>query len=1208
MRQFISRLSRNWGRRALVLIVCLYFGLGGALLAARYVVLPHLDDWRPWIADRLSQALGVPVALGPIQVSWRGWDPQFDVSDVRVSAPDGHALLAVPVVRARLNWAALLPGRQGALRLWVRQMDLTLDRRPDGSIDFLGQNLDPGDSTRQEAMPGWLQWVLAQPLIAFHDTTLRWRDQRRGAPELVLKDVDAVLRRQGPDGLGLSLSARAPAAEDARLDLRVRVGDAARLVQGLQPQDWQGWLRVSGASARAWRAWIDLPDALQQGRLDAQAWMQAAKDSPRLTMLLGFEALRWAPDDQESLQVPRAEIWAQGRLSQWQGLSLGTSMTEGLAFDVRLQDTQLRQPQWFDEPLAFGAVAVRGKVSHAGHWSLTLDQLDWRNADISMRGAGRWDAGGGDAGQADFQGTIAQAQLNAIYRYLPREVDADARHWLAKGLQAGTLSNGHWLLQGDLDRFPFGEQPQAGDFRVWGDFQDARIEFVPDAPKGRSWPLLQGVTGTADLHRMDLRLTASTARMEPLAGQVIRLGGLQARIPDLEHEATLQVSGQTEADGGTYMALIRHTPIGRMLDGVFDEASAAGDWQVPLSLTIPLLHAEDAQVQGRVDLQQGRLQFLPQAPAFQDIRGSLHFSEQGVRIVQALHAQLLGGALQAQGALGGKHATGLSFHGRMTAQALAAFVGVPGMRRITGTLDYQAQLAQQGKAYNLTLDSDTQGLALDFPAPLSKPAPQPRKLQVRWSDADPQSDTLDIRYGDFVVLGLRHQRQVRAGSYFQRAAIGMGQAPDADGAGLRVTLAYPLFDLDIWNRIVDEFSIPRRGRAPAGRSASRPLWPDLSLLSVQADQLRLLGTRLDHAVMRVTRTQEEQWSMNLRSEQTTGTLKWQEQDGRVTGRMSGRFARLSLGDDSRDTQSLLPEAEVDQDAAFDDDLEIPGIVLQADELRLYGHPVGALALEGSRDSANHVWLLSHLRIGDEDARLRGTGTWRLRGPGRGLTLKATATAQDLGTWLSHAGLPGVLAGGQGTLKGDFEWHDLPWRHDKADLRGKLEISLDKGRFLKLGSQTAKLLEFLSLQSITRLNHLGQGLTGLPKDGFPFDQLRGMLSLNQGVIQAHDYKVIGPVGTILLEGRTNILDKTLNLQAVMVPNLDVSGAAIAAGIAVNPLIGLGAFVTQWLLKTPLAKAMTVRYRITGTWDDPRITDVPVASAEQPAPSAKAAVSN
>lgn len=1187
MRQFISRHGSTWGRRLLAVAVGLYFCIGIALLVLRYVVLPQIDAWRPRIDARLSQALGVQVALGPIQVRWHGWNPEFDVQGTRLQAADGQEHLIIPETRARLDWRAMLPGHQGLLDLRVRGMDLTLDRLPDGRLGLLGQTLNLEGAHDTTDAPA-LRWLLAQPRIAFHDATLRWVDQVRAAPELRLEGVDAVLEREG-GALGVSLSARVPDAAGARLELRARLADPDSLAQGRLPADWQAWLKAGPIRSRAWRAWADVPEALLRGGMQAQAWVQTRGGRPRLTLLLGSEAVRWEGDSGLSLDMPRAGIWASGALDQWLALGQGRPMPDGLDFQVRAQGARGNVPAVFGQPLSLGFLEVRGQLRQAESWSLALDELHWRNPDIDLRGAGTWQSGGA-AGKADFQGTIARASLNAIHRYLPLEVNPDARDWLAGGLHAGEVVDARWRLQGDLAEFPFGAQPQAGDFRVQGGFREARIEFVPGAPPEDVWPMLEDVTGTADLHRTDLRLTASMARMRPAAGQEISLSGLTARIPDLEHDSTLHVSGLTAAPGEAYMALIRHSPLAALLDGVFDEASAGGDWQVPLSLTIPLLHGEDTQVQGRVDLHQGSLQFLPHAPAFQAIDGQLHFSEQGVRIARPLSARLLGGDVRIGGSLGGPHATGLDFQGRIGARALADYVGVPGMQRIMGTLDYRASLHRQGRDTVFTLDSDTRGLTLDFPAPLAKPAEQPRSLHVQWSDADPKSDRLEAQYGDALRLALRHERKVRRGPYFQGAAVGAGRAVDAAADGLKIEVAYPLFDLDLWNRIVDEFSIPRRG-AGAQRSGTRPLWPDLSLLSVQADQMRILSTRLDQAVLRVSRSPEDQWSMNLRSEQTSGTLKWQERDGRVLGRMSARFARLSLGDDPHDARSLLPEAEPDDEASFDDDLEIPGIVLQADELRLYGHSMGALSLEGVRDGTRHVWQLDNLRLGDDNARLRGSGTWRLRGPDRGLDLNASVQAGNLGAWMDRAGWKNVMSGGEGTLKGRFQWRNLPWTREKADLSGTLAIELDKGRFQKLGSHTAKLLEFLSLQSISRLTKLDSGLAGLPKDGFPFDQLRGTLDMDRGKVKVRDYKVIGPVGTILLEGSTSIVDEILDMQAVIVPNLDASGAAIAAGIAVNPLIGLGAFVTQWLLKAPLARSMAVRYRVTGTWDDPVVREMP-----------------
>src|SRR3546814_15251321 len=86
--------------------------------------------------------------------------------------------------------------------------------------------------------------------------------------------------------------------------------------------------------------------------------------------------------------------------------------------------------------------------------------------------------------------------------------------------------------------------------------------------------------------------------MHPAKGEQIRLSNLKASIPDVENDAVLTVEGDTQASGSTYMALMQHSPLAEMLDGVFDEASASGDWQVPLSLIVPLDHSLDTPVDG----------------------------------------------------------------------------------------------------------------------------------------------------------------------------------------------------------------------------------------------------------------------------------------------------------------------------------------------------------------------------------------------------------------------------------------------------------------------------------------------------------------------------------------------------------------------------------------------------------------------------------
>lgn len=1192
MRQSISsrRSSSGWPRRIIGLVIFLYFALGLALLGLRYLVFPNVDQWRPEIQAQVSGMLGIPVQLGEIRVDWQGWNAVFEIDDIVLRNAQGSVLLSVPQTRARLSWRSVLNLRPG-LRLSVSGMDLAVRRDTAGALYVLGQRIHDQEATEDEGSP-WLGWLLAQPSIHLRDTTIRWRDQQRAAPELVFTDVEAILDGSRPGVLSASLSLHPPTELGGPLEVRARLDEPARLARGAWPSTYQAYVAIQDLRPSAWRSWADIPHALRAGRVTLQAWAQAeAPDEaggrdPLMTLDVAIDDMDWIQSPTTRLRAPMVRVYAQGPLSAWRAATEDSpDLAAPLRVAMQTQGLDLRNPEWFQHPIAMGRLDAEAQVRLGEKPSVAFDRLHWRNPDIDVSASGTWQADEG-SGRTDIQGMIARARLDAIHRYLPLDVDPDARDWLAHGLKAGILTDAHLRLQGELSEFPFGDHPEAGDFRIAGAYHGAVIDYIPAEPDAPAWPILQDMDGTAELHRVTLTLTAERARMQPTDDTAIDLANVHAAIPNIEQDAVLTVSGQTQARAEDYMALLTHTPLDALLDGMFDQADASGHWKVPLTLIIPLTRGEDTQVDGRIVLDDAALQLMPGMPEFQGLKGALHFTETGIEAEPGLRAQVLGGAVTLGGRLG-PGAQGLVARGRMTADALGRFIELPGMSRLAGALNYEVRLARDKRGYRLALQSDLRGLDMDFPAPLAKPAPQARTLRIVWSNQEARDDLLSIDLGTDLSARMRHRRGTSSGPYFQAASIGLNRAAPPP-EGLAIDMAYPFLDMDAWSDIVDEFS-PGAGDGQKPRSASA-VFPELAMLNVQADELRVLGMRLDQAVLRLLRdAEQDQWSMNVRSHQTTGTLKWRQEGSQVVGSVSGRFARLSLGDDPADGPSLLPENNA-KEISFDDELDMPAIVLQVDELKIYGHSLGALSLEGVKDVSAGLWRLESLSLGNRHAKVRGTGNWRLRGAQRGLSLRANAEVSDLGAWLDSAGFVDVMAGGQGTLKGEVQWRDLPWKRGKDKIGGTLELQLDKGRFSKLGSRSAKLLELLSLQSISRLPNLDKGFAGLTEQGFPFDQLRGKIDLSQGVAHARDYKVIGPVATILLEGKTNIIDETLDMEAVIVPNLDVSGAAIAAGIAINPVIGIGAFLSQWLFKNPVARAMTARYHVSGTWDDPTVTEI------------------
>ena len=56
--------------------------------------------------------------------------------------------------------------------------------------------------------------------------------------------------------------------------------------------------------------------------------------------------------------------------------------------------------------------------------------------------------------------------------------------------------------------------------------------------------------------------------------------------------------------------------------------------------------------------------------------------------------------------------------------------------------------------------------------------------------------------------------------------------------------------------------------------------------------------------------------------------------------------------------------------------------------------------------------------------------------------------------------------------------------------------------------------------------------------------------------------------------------------IIVPEVN-AGAASLAYAAINPVIGIGTFLAQLFLRSPLTEAGTRELRVTGTWADPKV---------------------
>ena len=147
--------------------------------------------------------------------------------------------------------------------------------------------------------------------------------------------------------------------------------------------------------------------------------------------------------------------------------------------------------------------------------------------------------------------------------------------------------------------------------------------------------------------------------------------------------------------------------------------------------------------------------------------------------------------------------------------------------------------------------------------------------------------------------------------------------------------------------------------------------------------------------------------------------------------------------------------------------------------------------------------------------------------------------------------------------------------------------MESGQFLKADPGLAKLLGVLNLQALPR--RLTLDFRDVFSQGFAFDFVRGDARVVDGTATTNNLQMKGVNAAALLEGSADIARETQNLRVVVVPEITAGTAALVA-TAINPAIGLGTFLAQWLLSKPLSAAATQEFQIEGSWADPKITKV------------------
>ena len=1176
------------------------------MLIVRYGILPRINDLRPQIEQHLSRSLDIRLTIGDLTADWSGLNPTLSIHDLKVDDAEGLPVLNVPNAFALVSWRSILAMDLQLSRLEINGVSLVAARREDGTFALAGHTLSSFEQDRLELSSNVLavRWLLKQGQIIVRDATLRWHDHQRQAPELVLSNVNIALAN-GLFSHRLTISATPPAMLGKSVEMVMRddhvLSRLGRMadrhaeifveVDDIDPQAWTPWLDVPAISGRyAARSWIDI----QQGRLG-----QAVLDLAGKKIGVGVQTDQpgggfFAQDAQV-----RVTGWLSDILPPTQSpLILRSQDAAGVNITVKAGGVHLDSQYFEPAVLQVGRVDVAGHVSRTKdeRLSVSLSRALVVGPDVQVSLQGGWREGGDSAaGIADMTGTLSQLSMPALYRYLPTAVPSEARVWLRDALVQGKVGQASLVLNGDLTHFPFNTPGAKGQFRMAGDFHGLTVEYAPGHDSVPGWPAIMAAEGSVTIDKMAFDALAVSGTLAGSKGERIPLQRLDVKIDDMELDQNAVIQLETHADAQSYLAVVQNSPITERVGAALEGLRLTGDWVVPIKVELNLAQPDLMKVQGRVKIAGGSLSTGQELLKFENIDGTVEFSEKDIR-TSDLRAKFLGGDISVQGSLSDAKA-GMQIDGAISSASLKGLSDAKMLAALDGRTRYRARLSQNGnEGIDLQLSSTLEGLSIALPAPLGKTAVQKQPLAIQWTSTRRRNDArqqLIFKLGDALNGKLERFTSARSGPYFSRVAIGVGTTAELPESGLAVDVTLDKLVWDDWKEFVDQLAA---APDPSTKNVGA-IFPRTERVRLRSPLLAWSDINLTNVDILATQPEKDHWIAKLDSKETTGTVSWHEASGALAGRVVASFSKLVIGD------AVTSEEEPPRIQSINEDqwADIPAVDLTIDDFTLYGSRLGSVRLRGSNAERGERWNIEQLDIKNPFATMTGEGLWRLKGPSRGIALDTRIEMSDLGKLSTFMGYQERVNGGEGTISAKINWGNFPWVFSFADMTGTAEMNLKKGVFVHVDSRAARLLELLSLQSLQRLFRLDFRPGNEFRDGFPWSEISGKFVIANGDVSTQDLLVASPITEVSLVGTSSLTKKTWDMQANVKPIFDMSGAAVATGFAVNPLVGLGALVTNFLLRNPIERALTAKYAVKGPWDDPQLTPI-----EDPAPAPQAPV--
>lgn len=816
----------------------------------------------------------------------------------------------------------------------------------------------------------------------------------------------------------------------------------------------------------------------------------------------------------------------------------------------------------------------------AGAWQVSGRNLCLENADL----AGRVRFGlalptDGGSPFLDLRARFHDGDASHVRTYLPVGImQPDLVGWLSESIVSGRVTEADLALRGSLADYPF--RQQQGRFELLLAFEDLLLEYQ------KGWPPIRSAAGHLRFLNQGLDIRVERGRLYDSA-----FSSGEARIPDLWGAERMRIHGEAQGPFSDGLRTLAETPLANHLGRLAEVMSVSGDSRLALDIDLPLVKHGHLGIAGRLSWPKPATLSIQGTPfSLSELGGTLNFTENSLD-AEALRAQLWGRPVRLSVATESADdpatsRTRIGALARTPVSELARRFPSPLWGSLNGDLDWDLALSLRNRdvgealptlGYRLT--SRLQGLSIDLPPPLGKPAPTVRELELAGTLVPGRSMEIAGHFGE--VGTSLHLELGMAGSRLTggRLRLGATSALAPERPGLFLDGALKELDLTAWMDWLES----RQSRSGAASGAARADGGDPELAGVQlrVDRLRLGDLEL-HGLALDMAPPKDGWELRVSADELTGRIRFPPtEESRPLDLALDRLdlrPLLSQSKDSEQTRVAAPKRPRS--------IKLPSLDLRVTDLRWGQASLGSLDL-GLRNDPLGIRLPRLTLSGGGLLNASGAGEWlRSDEPGHS-RIQLALEAADLGALLRVLDDKSALEAGPVTAKLQLNWRggfgDFDW--PKAD--GDIALQVGGGRLLEVEPGLGRVLGFLNFAALNR--RLAMDFTDLYGQGFAFETMDGRITLDDGKAGFDGFLIDGPAGKVMVEGLADLAAQRFDQTVTVEPKLG-SSVALASAVAGGPVVGAAVYLVDRVAGNPIDRLGRYRYRVTGPWSEPVFTRV------------------